>query len=607
MKTRLITGVLVLLMGLLPTAPGRHALGDEEAWNKETQAERDARMKWWRDARFGMFIHWGLYAIPAGTWKGQQIGGIGEWIMDRANIPVEDYEKLAGQFDPVKFDAAEWVRIAKDAGMKYMVITSKHHDGFCLFDSDVTDYNVVDGAPYGKDLLKPLAAECRKQGLKFCTYYSIMDWHHPSQYRGSDKRYNPTKVHPERKAEYVDFMKKQLKELLDTCDPEVLWFDGEWPAWWLEEDGRDVYAYLRKLKPQLIVNNRIGKGRKGMEGLNKGDQDYVGDFGTPEQQIPATGLPGVDWESCMTMNRTWGFKSYDHDWKSSETLIRNIIDIASKGGNYLLNVGPTAEGLIPGPSVERLGEIGQWMKANGESIYATQASPFRRLAWGRCTTKSCDDGAALYLHVFDWPADGQLLVPGLTNEVDCAYLLTDANRRALPAQASDAGVVVTVPAKAPDPVCTVVVLKVKGSLNVGPSLPSQQSDGSIKLRAVDAICHGHHIRYEPGEKRDTIGFWLDPNEWVEWKFNVTQPGRFTISAETAAVGSGSFQVISEDQKIDATAPTTGDYGRFTTIELGQIDIAGAGKAALAVKAVRDGWKPFNLKSISLKPTGANGE
>ena len=607
MKTRLITGVLVLLMGMLSTVSAPTARGAEESWNKETEAERDARMEWWRDARFGMFIHWGLYAIPAGTWEEKPIGGIGEWIMDRANIPIKDYEKLAGKFDPVKFDAAEWVRIAKDAGMKYMVITSKHHDGFCLFDSDATDYNVVDTAPYGKDLLKPLAAECRKQGLKFCTYYSIMDWHHPAQFRGSDKRYNPTKVHPERKAEYIDFMKKQLKELIDSCDTEVLWFDGEWPAWWLEEDGRDLYAYLRKLKPQLIINNRIGKGRKGMEGLNKGDQDYVGDFGTPEQQIPATGLLGVDWESCMTMNRTWGFKSDDHDWKSTETLIRNIIDIASKGGNYLLNVGPTAEGLIPGPSVERLGEIGRWMKVNGESIYATQASPFKRLAWGRCTTKACDDGAILYLHVFDWPTDGQLVAPGLTNEVGCAYLLTDATKKALHAKATDAGVVVTVPAEAPDPVCTVVVLKVKGALNVAALVPSQQPDGSIKLRAADAICHGHQIRYEAGEKRGNIGFWLDPNDWVEWEFKVNQPGKFTISAETAAEGSGSFEVIAEEQRLKATAPTTGNYGHFTTVELGQVDIAETGKTALAVKAIKQGWKPFNLKSISLNPVAANAD
>jgi alpha-L-fucosidase len=373
----------------------------------------------------------------------------------------------------------------------------------------------------------------------------------------------------------------------------------------LEEDGRDVYAYLRKLKPHLIINNRIGKGRKGMEGLNKGDQDYVGDFGTPEQQIPATGLPGVDWESCMTMNRTWGYKSYDHDWKSTETLIRNIVDIASKGGNYLLNVGPTAEGLIPAPSVKRLGEIGRWMKANGESIYATQASPFKRLAWGRCTTKACEDSATLYLHVFDWPSDGRLLVPGLANEADKAYLLTDASKKALPTQASDDGVVVSVPAEAPDPICSVVVLKVKGSLNVRPTLPSQQSNGTIMLRAVDAICHGHQIRYEAGHQRDNIGFWLNPSDWVEWQFKVTRPGQFTTLAEVAATSSGSFELILGDQTIKASAPTTGDYGRFTAIELGEMEIAEAGKVSLAVKPIKQGWQPFNLKSITLKPAGGN--
>ncbi len=452
---------LVLLLALTSFGLPPSAVAKEK-WNEETAAQRDERMQWWREARFGMFIHWGLYAIPAGTWEGKQIGGIGEWIMDRANVPVDEYEKLAGKFNPEKFDAAQWVAIAKDAGIKYIVITSKHHDGFCLFDSDVTDYNVVDTSPYGKDLLKPLAEACHKQGLKFCVYYSIMDWHHPSQYRGSEKRYNPTKIHPEKKAEYITFMKAQLKELLEICDPEVLWFDGEWPAWYEEADGREVYAYLRKLKPQIIVNNRVGKGRKGMEGLNKGDQDYVGDFGTPEQQIPATGLPGVDWESCMTMNDTWGFKSYDHNWKSTEKLIRNIIDIASKGGNYLLNVGPTAEGLIPAPSVERLQGIGRWMKVNGESIYGTQASPLKKTPWGRCTKKTDADGTTLYLHVFDWPADGRLLVSGLQNTVEGAYLLADSNKAALPVEAADNGVTVTLPAEAPDPVCTVVVLEVAG-------------------------------------------------------------------------------------------------------------------------------------------------
>jgi alpha-L-fucosidase len=459
--------LLLAAIGCLLAAPSRSAIADEApAWKNETPEQRDARMQWWRDARFGMFIHWGLYAIPAGTWDGKQIPGIGEWIMHRANIPRDEYEKLASQFNPVKYDPDRWAQIAADAGMKYMVITSKHHDGFCLFDTDATDYNVVDATPYGKDLLKPLAEACRKRGLKFCTYYSIMDWHHPAQAKPNKKGYNPTKIVEGRKEEYMAFMKQQLKELVESCNPAVLWFDGEWPSWYTEEDGREIYAYLRKLNPEIIINNRVGKGRKGMEGLNKGDQEYVGDFGTPEQQIPATGLPGVDWESCMTMNNTWGFKSYDHHWKSDQTLIRNLVDIASKGGNYLLNVGPTAKGEIPEPSVERLAAMGDWMDVNGESLYGTSASPFKKLPWGRATKKACGDSATVYLHVFDWPSDGKLLAPGLKTSVKKAYLLADKSKSTLKTEATGKGVVVSVPSEAPDAICSVVVLKLDGPVKV---------------------------------------------------------------------------------------------------------------------------------------------
>jgi alpha-L-fucosidase len=263
--------------------------------------------------------------------------------------------------------------------------------------------------------MRALADECKRQGLKFAFYYSIMDWHHPSQYvdaPGKDPTAGngQTKMREGRKQEYVDYMKTQLKELVTKYDPAVLWFDGEWVDWWTEEDGQDLYKYVRSLKPDILINNRVGKGRKGMEGLNKSDRVYAGDFGTPEQQIPASGLPGVDWESCMTMNDTWGFKSYDENWKSSERLIRNLVDIVSKGGNYLLNVGPSSEGTIPAASVERLAAMGHWMKVNGESIYGTTASPFTtQLTWGRATRK----GNILYLHVFDWPADGILKVPSM--------------------------------------------------------------------------------------------------------------------------------------------------------------------------------------------------
>jgi alpha-L-fucosidase len=423
--------------------------------------QRDERMRWWREARFGMFIHWGLYAVPAGEYHGLRSKDIGEWIMSWANIPRAEYEPFARQFNPVKFDAAQFVRIAKDAGMKYMVITSKHHDGFSMFDSAVSDYDIVDSTPYKKDPMRGLSDECKKQGLKFCFYYSIMDWHHPSQYVKAEGKHETaghrkTEMRDGQKDTYVKYMKAQLRELVTKYDPAVLWFDGEWVDWWTEADGKDLYQYVRGLKPSILINNRVGKGRKGMEGLNKDDQEYAGDFGTPEQQIPPAGIRGVDWESCMTMNETWGFKSYDNQWKSVETLVHNVIDTASKGGNYLLNVGPTAEGEIPRQSVERLAGIGTWMKVNGDAIYGTTAGPFKtQLAWGRATAKP----GKLYLHVFNWPADGTLTVPGYTDRVTRAYLM--ANPKAdLTMKTSTGGLSIQVPSSAPDPIASVIVLEV---------------------------------------------------------------------------------------------------------------------------------------------------
>lgn len=428
------------------------------------QTDRDTRMAWWRDARFGMFIHWGLYAVPAGDYKGIRSKEIGEWIMSWANIPRAEYETFAPRFNPTKFDAAQWVRIARNAGMKYIVITSKHHDGFSMYDSAVTGYDIVDATPYKKDPMRALADESRRQGLKFAFYYSIMDWHHPSQYvdapgKNPDAGHRLTHMREGRKREYIDYMKAQLRELVTKYDPAVLWFDGEWVDWWTEEDGQDLYEYVRGLKPDILINNRVGKGRKGMEGLSKTDREYAGDFGTPEQQIPASGLRGVDWESCMTMNDTWGFKSYDHNWKSAETLVRQLIDSASKGGNYLLNVGPTAEGEIPAPSVDRLAAVGAWMKVNGEAIYGSTASPFASpLPWGRATRK----GDRLYLHVFSWPAGGALSVPSFGGTVGRASLLGHPAAKLAVTKTAE-GFTVTVPSKAPDAKASVVVLEAEES------------------------------------------------------------------------------------------------------------------------------------------------
>ena len=431
--------------------------------------QRDARMAWWREARFGMFIHWGLYSQAAGYWEGKPTGGAGEWIMNDMQIPRAQYATLASQFDPVKFNADQWVQTAKAAGMRYLVITSKHHDGFCIFNTKATGYNVVDATPWHKDPLLELSQACRRHGVKFCVYHSIMDWHSPDQLPArpdpEHPEYNPTSFAPGKKEAYVQYLRSELKELITQYHPAVLWFDGQWINGWSDADGRSLYGYLRGLDPALIINDRV-----------KG----AGDYETPEQYIPLNGLPSHDWETCMTMNDTWGYKRDDNNWKSTETLIRNIVDIASKGGNYLLNVGPTGEGLIPDASVERLKEIGQWMKVNGVAIYDTTASPFaRQLPWGRCTTKTHGNKTTLYLHVFNWPADGRLIVPGLHNKISTAYLLASNERLAV--QNSEEGVIVSLPAASPDKISSTVVLKFTRAPDIEDFKISAEPEGAFAL------------------------------------------------------------------------------------------------------------------------------
>ena len=448
---------------ILAVAALAAVLGNVQPAQAETKAENDARMGWFREARFGMFIHWGLYAVPAGEWKGKKYGGGVEWLQSLANIPVAEYTPLLEKFNPVKYDAEEWVRLAKDAGMKYIVITTKHHDGFCLWDSAQTDWD-IGSTPYKKDLLKPLADACAKAGIRLCFYHSIMDWHHPEWGDKATWRGNAATAKPDMD-KFSAYLKAQLDELL-AYKPGILWFDGEWEKAWTHERGVDLYNYLLEKSPALIVNNRVDKGRNGMAGFNTGSQ-FKGDYCTPEQEIPASGLPGVDWESCMTMNNTWGYSAHDNKWKSTEMLVRNLIDIASKGGNYLLNVGPTSEGLIPAPSVERLQGIAAWMKVNGAAIHGTTASPFPKTPdWGRCTTRSLPDGnTRLYLHVFNWPADGRLVLNGLTNEGLKASLLAKPGE-ALNITSADGSLTISVPAQAADPLATVIMLDVKGAAKV---------------------------------------------------------------------------------------------------------------------------------------------
>jgi len=419
----------------------------------ETPEQFARRTQWWREAKFGMFIHWGLYAVPADATDLQGKKGNAEWYFSNKQMQVKDYEKFAAQFNPVKFDAAKWVKAARDTGMKYIVITSKHHDGFCMFDSKLTDYCITEATPFKRDPMKELAAECRRQGIKLCFYHSIMDWHHPDYVPRREWEKETRPVAGADLNRYLEYMKGQLRELLTNYGPiGILWFDGGWEHKADELHSREVNAMIRSVQPGIIINDR-----------NQLPEDYA----TPEQEIPADALPGERlWETCMTINDTWGYAKNDTNWKSSEDLLRKLIDIASKGGNFLLNVGPTAEGEFPQAINQRLARIGEWMKVNGESIYGTTRSPFHKLPFnGRATTK----GNSLYLHVFEWPSEG-LTLSGLQTTVASARAL-DGNEKLKVTRmaASPAGgpeiFHISKPTKL-DPLATVIELRLAGPLKV---------------------------------------------------------------------------------------------------------------------------------------------
>jgi alpha-L-fucosidase len=489
--------------------------------------------------------------------------------------------------------------------MKYIVITSKHHEGFAMYPSALTDWSLK-STPFKRDPLKELATACREEGLKLCFYHSIMDWHHPDYlpHKPWNDEANPN---PDFNR-YVAHLKGQLKELLTGYGPiGILWFDGQWEDTWNYDRGVDLYKYIRSLQPDIIINNRVGRDRAGVAGMMEGQQ-RVGDYGTPEQTIPAMGLgAGVDWETCMTMNDTWGFKKQDQHWKSTRELIKNLVDIASKGGNYLLNIGPTGEGLIPEASLDRLKEIGQWMSVNGEAIYGTTASPFgRQSPWGRCTSKTKGDMTKLYLHVFVWPADGKLFVPGLMNmksKVTAAYLLANP-ASPLGSETSEDGTTISVPLTAPDAISSTVVLEFKGAPEILPTLITQTRDGAVVLPASEARLHGGTFRYESGGQLDNIGYWTTPEDWADWEFKVTKPGEFTVAADIAALASGEFKISIGGQTIHCSAPNTGNYTAFACVKLGIVRITAGGKAVLAVRPIKEGWQPMNLKAIRLEPVGS---
>jgi alpha-L-fucosidase len=457
------SATLLALLALVPSLTRAEPAPDASA----------SRMAWWKDAKFGMFIHWGVYSVPARQH---------EWVMHAEKIPVATYRGFAKEFNPVKFDPAAWAALAKESGMRYMVITAKHHEGFALYPSEVTDWDIAGASPYGKDLLGPLQTAAKAAGLKFGFYYSqAQDWVHP----GGAKHKHPEDGgwDPAHRGSFDAYLKAiafpQTRELITRYQPDIFWWDT--PTHMNPERAKPFAEFLAQ-SPAIITNNRLGGG-------------HQGDLATPENFVPVTGYPG-NWETCMTLGKSWGFVKDDTDLKPVGQLVRKLCEIASKGGNFLLNVGPRPDGTIPEIMADRLRGVGRWLATNGESIYGSSAGPFPWLSWGCATRK----GNRLYLHVFRWPGDGRLRVPLATGATAAKLLAAPDAKIAI---AREPGrLVLTLPASAPDPDASVIAL----DLDAPPAPLPATTAGATATAPASQPGHGpENILDGTGEKR-----WLAP-------------------------------------------------------------------------------------------------
>lgn len=576
------------LIALVFTLSCKQAPKQVQVDNKVEQITDEERMEWWQESRFGMFIHWGIYSVPAGFYKGEAQTNSAEWIMNKGKIPIAEYEKFAAEFNPTKFNANEFVALAKEAGMKYIVITAKHHDGFSMFNSKSNPYNVVKATPFKRDVLKELAKACEEQGIKFGFYYSqAQDWHHPG---GLGNNWDNSINRVSSDAYVYEKALPEVKQLLTEYGPiSNFWWDT--PREMTKEVVDSLHHITTALQPRIITNDRLG-------------EEYAGDHKTFERNGPRYQPEAKYWELCQPISGSWGYRSDDNKFKPIPVLIRNLIDQSSKGGNYLLNVSPTGEGTLRTEAIDRLKAIGSWMGRNSEAIYGTQASPTNdEPNWGRITMKTVDNKGLLYLHVYNWE-DGKSLPVSLKNKVEACYLLTDKSRT-LKTEIVDGGIQVKLTGNAPDKVASVIVLKLKEMPNALPIKGlGQDEEGKIILPAFRA-------QYEnlqgPGalynEALDCIGSWESETARVYWTFNIDKPGMFKLNAKYSGKEATQITVSFNGESKQVTIPSTGNNPkRFKNAELGIFRADKAGKYEISFMPLAKAWKKINLKEVSVIPT-----
>jgi alpha-L-fucosidase len=575
-------------------------------WWRRSMDTRDERLSWFRQGRFGMFVHWGVYSHVGGIWEGKKVEGYSEHLMRKMKIPSAVYrEKLVAQFNPTEFNADEWIGLAKSAGMAYFIITAKHHDGFAMFDSEVSDYNVVKASPWKRDPMKELRAACQRHGIKFGFYYSqAWEWHHPDAPGNDWERDNPGgdrrlwgpkwwETNPEfltRVRNYVDGKAiPQVKELIAKYDPDIIWFDT--PSRLPPEENLRVLQAARAAKPNLVVNSRICQSVPGGPAANFGDYRSTAD--KPTEFPPHDGV----WEAIPTTNESYGWHQGDASHKPPGHFIELLAKAAARGGNVLLNVGPMGNGKIDPKDVAILEGVGAWMKLNGEAIRGTERTPLPVQAWGESTRR----GNTLYLHVLSWPRKGRILVGGLKSAVKRAYLLAEPGRRGtlVARRAGQLDLLVQGPARAPHPVNTVIALELEGEPVVDQRRLLSSEVPLDTLRAFDGGLQGG-LTFGAGKAQDAhILNWSRLTDSVRWPVRLREAASFEVAvlydAPAASVGS-TFQVKLGEKTLPGTVTATKGpvtLGRVT-LPAGTFDITVTG-------TMIQGGELFRLRGLSLAP------